>query len=364
MADAGKHSLPFDLRAVPVQSFTDIIGGIDRRVRLGDVQEFTAIPTGFDELDLAIGGGFRQGQLVLLSGPAGVGKTSFAMQLARNIASSQQAVCLFACYEHETDHLAQRLISMESVSTDDGAPGDGLRIRDIAELVRAEPDYPREQQQQQGRQNHPGFLAAVGQDPRGARALERISHYGHQLLFIKRSSYTTTVQTLAGAVEHMRAPGAVAEGRPVVHFVDYLQKIAAATPHTQEEARNVEAIEGLKEMALGQNVVVLSIVAAQVEGLKARRMRLENLLASAELAYEADIIMVMNDKFDVVDRQHIEYNRYNAQLYHQFVILSLEKNRMGSDLIDLEMRKQLQFCRFRPTAERVKEKLITGRARE
>jgi replicative DNA helicase len=323
---------------------------------MGDAQEFTVISTGFAELDLAIGGGFRQDQLILLSGPAGVGKTSLTMQIARNMASSRQAVCLFACYEHKTDDLAQRLISMESVGTDEGAPGEGLRLRDITDLVNAQPDL------QQHGENHQGFLAAVRQDPRGARALDRISHYSRDLLFMKGSSYSTTVQTLANAVGQMRAPGGVAEGRPVVLFVDYLQKIAASTPHTQEEARNVEAIEGLKELALGQGIIVVSIVAAQVEGLKAQRMRLENLLASAELAYEADIIMVMNDKFDVVDRQHVEYNRYNAQLFHQYVVLSLEKNRMGSGLVDLEIRKQLQYCRFRPGAERVKEKLITGRS--
>ena len=128
-----------------------------------------------------------------------------------------------------------------------------------------------------------------------------------------------------------------------------------------EEARNVEALEALKELALQQGIVIVAIIAAQIEGLKARRMRLENMLASAELAYEADIIMVMNEKFNVVDRHHIDYNQYNAQLFHQYVILSVEKNRMGSDLIELQLRKQLQFCRFRDVAERVTESTITGR---
>jgi len=116
----------------------------------------------------------------------------------------------------------------------------------------------------------------------------------------------------------------------------------------------------LKDIALSQGIIVVAIAASQAEGLKSQRLRLEHLLASAELAYEADIIMTMNEKYDIVDRQHIEFNRYNAHTFRQYVVLSIEKNRMGADLIDLEIRKQLQFCRFRTDAQRIKETLISG----
>jgi replicative DNA helicase len=165
-------------------------------------------------------------------------------------------------------------------------------------------------------------------------------------------------------VRQARTPSSPAFGKPVVLFVDYLQKIATDTPHTAEIARNIEEIEGLKELALTQKIVVVAIVAAEVEGLKAQRMRLQHLLASASIAYEADIVMLMNEKFDIVDRRHLEYNRYNADQFHQYVVLSVEKNRAGSDLVDLELRKLLQFCLFRSDAQRVSEALISGRPRE
>jgi hypothetical protein len=60
----------------------------------------------------------------------------------------------------------------------------------------------------------------------------------------------------------------------------------------------------------------------------------------------------------------VEYNRHHAEQYHQFVVLSVEKNRAGSDLVDLELRKQLQFCHFRSDARRVEEHLISGKSRE
>ena len=76
------------------------------------------------------------------------------------------------------------------------------------------------------------------------------------------------------------------------------------------------------------------------------------------MVYEADIVMIMNEEYDILDQHHIAYNPHNAEQMRQYIVLSLEKNRSGSDLIDLEFRKQLQFCCFRPDARRVKENLI------
>ena len=42
--------------------------------------------TGFGGLDQLIGGGLRAGSLILLAGPQGLGKSTFALQLARNTA--------------------------------------------------------------------------------------------------------------------------------------------------------------------------------------------------------------------------------------------------------------------------------------
>jgi replicative DNA helicase len=334
---------------------------LDERTRSGQIQDFQFISTGLTELDRAISGGFRLGQLVLLSGGAGVGKTSLSLQIARNIAASGQATCLFVCYEHETDYLLQRLISMESVDKGDGSPTDGLRLRDIAALVDSQSRSPaRDAAVSTPR---PGFLDAVRSDERGARALARISRYGHRLIFMKGSSYYTTTSVLADAVKQLRSPGGVAHGSPVVLFVDYLQKIAAISSHKDEEARNIEEIEGLKELALDQRIAILSIVAAEVAGLRSQRLRMEHLLSTPAVAYEADIIMLMNEKYDIVDRRQIEYNPQSAEQMHQYVVLSVEKNRSGSGLVDLELRKQLQYCSFRPDAKRVTDKLVTGKTR-
>lgn len=341
--------------APAIMSVGSVMRSMDERVKLGDIGEFSPISTGFHEIDLAIGGGFRLGQLALISGVAGVGKTSLAMQMARNIALSGQAVCLFVCFEHEVEYLLQRLISMESIGGGEGV-SDGLQMRDITELVSTSVNESQESEQ--------GFVLALKRDPRGARALARIARYSDRLFFMKGSIYSTTIESLAAEVRRLQDPGGPAHDRPVVLFVDYLQKIATQTSHVAEEARSTEEVEGLKEIALGEQVVVVAIAAAETEGLKAQRLNMQHLSSTPSMAYEADIIMVMNEKYDIVDSQYIKFNRHQSQQFHHYAVVSIEKNRMGSDLVDIELRKQLQFCHFNTQARRVEEKLVTGRHRE
>src|SRR5687767_9998739 len=155
-------------------SVTEVIQGIDEQIRSGAAQEFRNIATGFRELDAAVGGGLKVGQLVLLGGHPGVGKTTLALQMARNMAASGQFACLYVCFEHEPDYMVQRLICMESVGRGDGMPGDGLRLRDIAEMVNGNTLT--------GVSSPPqGLREVLLRDERGARALERLSRYGQRL---------------------------------------------------------------------------------------------------------------------------------------------------------------------------------------
>ena len=76
--------------------------------------------TGFGGLDPVIGGGMRAGSLVLLAGPQGLGKSTFALQVARNNAATGRPVLYFS-YEHDAEDLTQKLIAMEAGELDDSA---------------------------------------------------------------------------------------------------------------------------------------------------------------------------------------------------------------------------------------------------
>ena len=51
-----------------------------------DAGDSSAVSTGFNKLDLILGGGFRPGALYVLAARPGVGKSAFAVQLAYGIA--------------------------------------------------------------------------------------------------------------------------------------------------------------------------------------------------------------------------------------------------------------------------------------
>src|SRR5919112_376985 len=60
------------------------------------------------------GGGLRPGELMLIGGAQGTGKTTMALQMARNIAASGQAYVLYVNFEHDDADMLNRLIAMES----------------------------------------------------------------------------------------------------------------------------------------------------------------------------------------------------------------------------------------------------------
>jgi replicative DNA helicase len=107
---------------------------------------------------------------------------------------------------------------------------------------------------------------------------------------------------------------------------------------------------------------VLAVVAADKEGLAAgKRMRVNNLRGSSALAYEADTVLILNNKFDVVARHHLVYDIGNAERFKQWAVLTVEKNRNGKDGIDLEFAKRFDQGRFEPDGRTVVEQLVDER---
>ena len=80
-------------------------------------------------------------------------------------------------------------------------------------------------------------------------------------------------------------------------------------------------VQGLKDVALANDVPMISIVAADKEGLKAARLRNHHLRGSSAINYEADIILILNEKYNIVAKVNIEFNPYQAQRFRDWVIL-------------------------------------------
>jgi replicative DNA helicase len=300
-------------------------------------------------LDRTLGGGIRAGELMLIGGAQGTGKTTMSLQIARNIAQSGQANVLYICFEHDEEYLLNRMMAMESALAGTMPPSQNsaVKIQDVRREVLGT-------WMAQGGDTNADLRA----NPRLRPAIDRINRYGQQLFLMRGSNSNTTPQNLRALVEGYRQ---AAPTRPLVVFVDYLQRVPIFPDPSTESEKVTQVIAALKDLALGLGVAMIAIVAADKEGLKAARLRNHHLRGSSALNYESDVIMILNEKYQIVAKVNIEFNPYQAQRFRDWTILTVEKNRAGKDAVDLEFEKHFEFSCFDPNGRQVQEKLIEER---
>jgi len=114
-----------------------VLTGLSDKVSRGALTEYQPIPLGMTPLDRTLGGGIRAGELMLIGGAQGTGKTTMALQIARNIAQSGQANALYICFEHDEEYLLNRMVAMESAlaSTMPPQAGSAIKIQDVRREV-------------------------------------------------------------------------------------------------------------------------------------------------------------------------------------------------------------------------------------
>src|SRR5579864_8216627 len=66
------------------RSVAEVLASVDQMVRTGAAQELIPFPTNFTPLDQVLAGGLRPGDMMLVGGTPGVGKTVVTLQWARN----------------------------------------------------------------------------------------------------------------------------------------------------------------------------------------------------------------------------------------------------------------------------------------
>ena len=328
------------------RSALDVIAELDERLVSGRVAAYEPIPLGFNPLDRALGGGVRPGELVLLGGAQGTGKTTMALQMARNVALAGDANVLYLCFEHEEDYLLNRLVSMESLLPHLPETAAAVKIQDVRREI---------------------LGTAKGAGPKAIPmtrnelllpVLKQLGRYGDRLFLLRGSQTAATVDNIR---ELVRSHRRLDPDRRLVLVVDYLQKVPQLPEPATEEEKVTFVVNGLKDVALSEGIPVVAIVAADKEGLKASRLRNHHLRGSSAINYEADVILILNEKYHIVAKVNIEFNPYQAQRFRDWIILTLEKNRAGVDNLDLEFEKYFAYAAFDPEGRPVQEKLIEER---
>jgi replicative DNA helicase len=317
-------------------SLAQVVQETETSLREGHSVSAQVWPTGFVPLDGQLGGGLRVGELVVLGGPQGIGKTTWAVQVARNAVRAGGRVVYFS-FEHEHLSFLERMVAQAAFEVEGLDAPTTRRLRD--RFQRAGRGGPVD-----------GMAGLLKGLPGTEQALKELVDLGDRFFVHESSGRTTTVSVIRHTLD------ALPPGPPPLVVVDYLQKVAVRPDD------DVEVVEQLKDLAMDKGVVVLAVVAADKAGITpGHRLRVHELRGSSSLAYEPDVVLILNEKYDAVARHHLVYGVGAAERFREWVVLSIEKNRGGSDRIDLEFRKQFAHARFEPEGQMVAEQLTDER---
>ncbi len=203
------------------------------------------VATGFPSLDTLLGGGVRRGDLVVLAGDVGSGKSSLALAIALRVAGAGHDVALFSG-ECSSSRLLERALAAQGRA----------RLDDLRHGRLDEAGYAAVAAAALALREHPALLAPL--PPNGLPGLSDllIEHLGLDLL-----------------------------------VVDPLQSLPRG--HQPQEEELAHAVRQLKELAVRRNCAVLAVshLAGPVRGRADPRVHLEDLGALGTLRQLADVVL-------------------------------------------------------------------------
>ncbi len=235
--------------------------------KLAEQQSHMAgVPTGFKDLD-DLFHGLRGGDLVVLAARPGVGKTSFALNMAVNAAKKGVAVAFFSL-EMSSSQLVQRVLCAEA--------------RVSLSKIRG------------------GF---VSEGDWGAIA-DAMNSLSKLELYIDDSPGLSILEARAKARRELRHASGQGAGLIVVDYLQLMQPTATR----RDNNRTVEVGEisrGLKMLAkeMDMPVVALSQLSRAVEMRGKKRPMLSDLRESGSIEQDADIVMFIDRSMDEVEAE-------------------------------------------------------------
>lgn len=245
--DISEINSPFSTIKEETNKIVDKITSLDEQVSTG-------LTLGYASLDNMLIG-LNPGDLVILAARPSMGKTAFALNLAKNVAEQGKTVFFFSL-EMTNPQLVERMISIEST-----VPISNLRKKDI-------------------NTRHLQLLYS---------SKEKMSNW-HMWLNDKSSLTISDLQTLSKRL--------AATKQPDLLIVDYLQLIGTSTK-TNNENRQLEISKisrTLKQLAreLKCPIIALSQLSRNVEKREDKRPILSDLRESGSIEQDADVVLFLH----------------------------------------------------------------------
>jgi replicative DNA helicase len=210
------------------------------------------VPTGFRDMDKLLGG-FQKSDLIIFAGRPGMGKTSFMLSAALNMARLNARIAIFSM-EMGADQIVQRLISMES-----GINTQNLRLGQLTQ------------------QEFTRFVHAAGN-------LSRLN------IFIDDTAAMSPLEMRTKCLRLQREHGLD------LIVVDYLQLMNASGMYENNRVQEISYISrAMKELAREFNVPLVSAaqLSRAVEQRQDKRPQLSDLRESGSIEQDADVVMFL-----------------------------------------------------------------------
>lgn len=222
------------------------------QLRNRDPNSLAGVPSGLVELD-KLTGGFQNSDLIIVAARPSMGKTAFALSVARNVAVTYNMPVAFFSIEMASTQIIIRLISQE-------AKVDQQKLRT-------------------GRIN----------DVEDARVVNALGTLSESKLFIDDSS-SLTVMELRAKCRRLKT-----ENNVRMIIVDYLQIMQA--PKAESREREISIIsQSLKQIAKELDIPVMALAQLNrsVDGRTDKRPVLSDLRESGSIEQDADVVMFLN----------------------------------------------------------------------
>ena len=262
---------------------------LERRQQARQAGECIGIPTGLRRLD-ALTGGWRGGQLVVLAGRPGTGKSATMLHFARAAAASGVPVCIFSL-EMPAGQLAGRMLVGGS-----GVDSQAFRVGSV--------------------------------DTTGWSQLEQAGAELSAIPVYLNDRANITIGAIRSQCKAMHR-----RGRCGMVIIDYLQLLDTSTrnPNSTREREIAAASRSAKLLAkeLDVPVILLSQLSRKVEERADKTPLLSDLRESGAIEQDADMVVFI-DRPAMYGAQMITTTRYGLISSEGVGVLHIAKNREGA----------------------------------
>ena len=270
-----------------------------------------AISTGFPTLDKELGDGDVSGGLTAglytIGAISSLGKTTFAMQIADNVAAAGKDVLIIALEMSAFELMAKSISRLTTETKNEDS--DRMTVQGILQGTR-------------WKHYNDSKMGTI------CKAMSRYGEIAQRVFFIEGIGNIGVKEVRQAIIRHITMRGEA----PVV-VVDYLQILAPADPHATDKTNTDKAVLELKRMSRDFNTPIISISSFNRQNYK-NPVSMEAMKESGAIEYSADVVIGLQLKG--TGTENFDVNEAKSKIPREIEAVIL-KNRPG------QLGKVVQF---------------------